>query len=130
MITEDQPPERINWQDLPPNDGQGDEFFPRSHEGSRIFFAGGYELRPSDPEIRFEYPLAGSESYGLAPGLGATIERFSRWLAEHLAEQERVERRSAEVVRCSTTHTMVVMHDGDVVYNKHPDKIVPPAIFG
>lgn len=59
-----------------------------------------------------------------------SIRAFSHWMAEQIALSERIRKESASIVRCSTTHTMVVMHDGEVVYNKHPDKVVPPAIFG
>ncbi len=112
-MTSEEHPERMNWQDLPPNGDEG---------------------------IRFDYPLAEDELLSCrnppldmldmnAPTEKA-IREFSRWMAEQIAISERVRKESESIIRCSTTHTMIVMHDGEVVYNKHPDKVVPPAIFG
>lgn len=60
-----------------------------------------------------------------------SIRAFSRWMAEQVALSARIRReRQLAPMPCSSTHTMIVLHDGEVIYNKYPDKVMPPRIFG
>lgn len=60
------------------------------------------------------------------------IVAMSRWIAEQVALSARIKRQNEMLgdVPSSRTHSMIVMNDGEVIYNKYPDKVMPPAIFG
>ena len=111
MMSEE-PPERINWQDLPPN---GNEHF----DPGFIRFENGDENKFQRPFSRISHNMSDDD-----------IREISRFIAEQVAIRERIKKQNEDVVRQSTTHTMIVMNDGEVIYNKYPDKVMPPAIFG